>query len=745
MPDILTIEKEDFTLVVWTREVESKQNRLARALAKRTPVKELPAQDFSLVSELTEKVDLTKPLFFENTDYDFEFFFNDGVLVKNDEPVIAHHYAVIANAFHFKPRASSLSGTINFRNHIGKATLPLVYTSKQGKQEVTISFTVWPTKLDLEGDFQAIYHDFDPDFDEWRYALVAPTEQSFSRRHSEKNSFPLLWLAHFKSLWHQLQRHTKHILNAPHNRLLAFECDLIAERIRGRISPRLEERIARDFKSGVYDKRYRVTKKHLSVDTPENRFVKFALIRMLQRLELLDKQIKKVTSKKKDQEPQRLSKHFFETLGDWKTVLSKMLRAPLFMEVSEFSGMTKESLVLQQRAGYSGFYRTWQELKMYLDTFGQGASLSLKSMDELYEVWCFLKIRTLLLELGFELVEHKGANPEQKGLEWETKDGFGGAFMLHKPGIKIRLAHEKTFRNDTEDVIALLVNQRPDILLEASFESGEKLLWLFDAKYRLEPKSTELDRVPDDALNQMHRYRDALLHYSSEGLSRPVFGAFALYPGFFAQADTTLENFYKPYIDKIGIGAFPLLPSEDGSGEVWLKQFLADKFGTASQFKYATSKDLAERFYVEEAARIPTYGMKQIRFPNRTLFVTGAEDERKLGYYEAFHNGNARFFHMRTHASERANIEDELICSLKYLVIASRCNNESSERIATYKWRITSVIKKQRNMLTSEQTGSIHDFYSNEDYWLFEIQPETKLPSSIIKQPGHHFMELLVN
>lgn len=540
-----------------------------------------------------------------------------------------------------------------------------------------------------------------------------------------------------------MQRHTKHILNAPHNRLLAFESYLLAERIRGRISPRLEERISRDLKSGIYDKRYRVTKKQLSVDTPENRFVKFALSRMMQRLELLVKQIQK--SQKKDQESHKLSKHFFDTLHDWQNVLSTMLRAPLFKEVGEFSGMSRESLVLQQRSGYSGFYRNWQELKMYLDAFGQGVSLSLKSMDELYEVWCFLKIRTLLLELGFELKAHDKAHIKQNGLQWETKDGFGGAFMLYKPGIKIRLVHEKTFKKDTSEVISLLVNQRPDILLEASFESGEKLLWLFDAKYRLESNSTDFDRVPDDALNQMHRYRDALLHYSSDGLSRPVFGAFALYPGFFSQTDAKLENFYKPYIDKIGIGAFPLLPSEDGSGEEWLKQFLASKFGSSSQFKYATTNDLAERFYVEDAVRIPTYGMKQVRSPNRTLLVTGAEDLRQPGYYEAFQDGTARYFHMRTHASERQNIEDELIRSLKYLIIVSRCNNHSSERVASFKWSIKAVAKKSRNELTQVQTGALQSSTSTKDYWLFEIEADTKLTEKISRPSGHHFMELLVS
>ena len=132
------------------------------------------------------------------------------------------------------------------------------------------------------------------------------------------------------------------------------------------------------------------------------------------------------------------------------------------------------------------------------------------------------------------------------------------------------------------------MTQRPDVLLEVSFPDGRKCLWIFDAKYRLKTtsKSSDIDHVPDDAINQLHRYRDALIHLSDQDVerhkSRPVFGAFALYPGYFDQSH---EPF--PYVDaiqEIGIGAFPLLPSIDESdGNLWLKQFLNTQIGIPDQ------------------------------------------------------------------------------------------------------------------------------------------------------------------
>ncbi|AFT76666.1 hypothetical protein AMBLS11_00360 [Alteromonas macleodii str. 'Black Sea 11'] len=743
MPDIITVDNDklDFTLIVWTKDVSVKQEKLKAALTKRSQSAVLPAQDFSLHQEEGGE-QFEKPLFFENTDYEFEFIFKAPLLVENIKPEIAHHYAAFADAFHSKKRTNSLSGTINFRNHLGKATLPLRYHTADGLQEVSVSFTVWPTKMDLRSDFKAIFADFLPEYDEWRYALVAPTEHGFKRQHSQQKDFPLLWLAHFKSLWHELQKQARLIINAPHNRLLSYEKQFRAERIKGKIPARLEQKISGDFAAGEYARRYTVKKKKLSVDTPENRFIKFAISTMVNRLSQLETMTRKTKSTRENAD-YGLSEHFFSDLKLWKDTLIKLHRASLFAELSPFNGLKKESLVLQQRTGYSGFYRAWQELKMYLDAIGDGASASVKSMDELYEVWCFLKIKKLLQECGFEVTSHESATVRQDGLEWQTKDGFGGAFKLVKRGITVRLSHEVTYGKTKGEVRTLTVNQRPDIVLEAKFDSGETLIWLFDAKYRLESKSDDTDRVPDDAINQMHRYRDSLVYKSKNGYSRPVFGAFALYPGYFEQSDPDVKNVYQTAIDEIGIGAFALLPTTEDSGHYWLKKFLKTKFGDSSRFSYATDYDSVDRFYVEEPPRIPTYGMTQFRNVSRTLLVTGAEDFRTHGYYERFHDGTANFFHMRCEATQREHIEEQIIRSLKYLVIVSRSCNDKRPRIATRRWRVKAVSKAMRKDLTVEQTGKSNFLRSSESYWLFSIEDDGELSSPISKPDGHHLLEFL--
>jgi hypothetical protein len=710
MAEVLTIEHSDWTLSVWTKDITPNRRKLLSALKRRNPSAELPIQDFE---PRFNSVALGQPIFFENTQYDFDIEFNH-YLADGSVPCIAHPYARIADVFHYKASRKVLSGSINFGNDIGRALLPLIYETNAGKQQIDLRFTVWPTKLDYETDLNDLLGAFQrSDFSDWPFALISATEHGFARKRGQK-SFPLLWLAHFKSLWNSLAQHTKAILNAPHNRLISTQKMIKAERLTGKLSERLEARVAEDVQSLQFDRRYRTEKKTLSVNTPENRFVQFALRSMKQQLLAIYYQVSK-------QKNEKVSEHFYKGLSDWQQQISLYLAHPLFKEVSDFKGLSKESLVLQQRAGYAGFYRIWQELKLYLGVLGKESFVSLKSMDELYEVWCFLKVRDVLLDLGFQSVSQQPVHLKQSALEWQTQDGFGGAFHLEKSGIKIRLAHEKTFSNKATPMRSLLVSQRPDILLEATFENGEQLFWLFDAKYRLEPTESGMDRVPDDAINQMHRYRDALLyeHQETGQLSRAVFGAFALYPGFIEQTDNEMVSPYQEAIEKIGVGAFPLLPCKDC--DVWLRAFLADKFDDHQQLPYAQYADTPERFYVQESARIPTYGLEQTRQKNLCLYVTGANDKRIDGYYESFANGTARYFHMQQKATTRVDIENEIVQSVAFLEIASKDDNDCKQRIARYRWPVKSVTLVDRNQLTEEQTGKKANSETASLYWLFEL------------------------
>ncbi|MBR3583452.1 MAG: hypothetical protein IKO01_08450 [Kiritimatiellae bacterium] len=81
------------------------------------------------------------------------------------------------------------------------------------------------------------------------------------------------------------------------------------------------------------------------------------------------------------------------------------------------------------------------------------------------------------------------------------------------------------------------------------------------------------DASPAEPINDMHRYRDAILYRAQEGerrLSRQVVGAYVLYPG--RPAPQSYD--YAGLIREENIGAIPLLPG--GEGGAALKAFLGE-------------------------------------------------------------------------------------------------------------------------------------------------------------------------
>jgi hypothetical protein len=775
MPDILRINTSDWELFVWASDIRSKQVRFNKTLAARnakvdgnaeekaeakapqSSIRFKPAIDienssdehYCLLSHRTDNISLYHALFFENTPYEFEFVFTDAGQVTQAE--IRHPLQRINQGFHFSTRGGSavLRGTVNTQNDVGWLRLPLRYQTHKEQRECLLSIEVFPTKMDMRTDLNILFRQIERHHPTSLFSVATTTEQEL-QRNNQRSDFPLLWLAHFKALYDQLDHALKRIINAPHSRLLVDNKQLKLDKLKGKLSPRLAERAREALENQNFDRRFRVEQKKLSVDTPENRFVKHVLVNSRHKLARIESQYKKSEARDKNPDKassdQRLSDAFFDNLASYQSQLQGHLNQSLFKEIGEFKGLSKESLVLQQKNGYAAIYRIWQELKRYLDLLGQQSSISVKSMAELYEIWCFLEIDKILCALGFEHSSSTYSGPQQK----RTAEGFGDVFHYKRDDITIRLAHEPEFSPKTKPILSWENKHRPDILLEATYANGDTIIWLFDAKYRIDKNDSEQqsapDKVPIDALNQMHRYRDAIIYqYDSTLKERPVFGAFALYPGSFEQeAENSQDNPYHEAISAIGIGAFPLLPCADEggctSGNAWLYELLRDKFCSAAITHYGKHKP-HERHYVEDSARIPYRGMKQVRYDDLTLITSSAQDERREDYYQQFTDGSASAFHMRHHASERLNITDNAIREVKYIVIASA--ESKSERIAYHRWPVLNVCLKKRRELNADITGELVAVNTSDNYWLFTLGVSQMLRTELKGfTENHHYLKM---
>lgn len=798
MPELLRLKTDEFIFTIKAASIESRSKTLKQTLLARDsgvpnifvrvePEIKLsePPRGFVdgacsflyAVEKLKQctQVNLDCPLFFENTLYQVEWIF----LQRVQGARLNHRSKAVCDAFIFTPSEDGLNarltGTINTGNDVGWLRLPLTFELNGKTQTQHIAFEVLPTKMILHQDLSAMYQAIDKVYPLWRFSLAEKTEQD-ATTSQQRGHFPLMWLANFAALRKRFEQGLKVICAAPHSRLQPTVANIKAAKLKGRLPHKLAEQVKQDFANGQYDKRYAVEKKQLSVDTPENRFIKMAVSKSKRQLAEFEH---KLRQSNQAPERQRLSDSFLNELHSWQQPLQKVLGQSFLKEVGAYTGLSRESLVLQQKTGYSTVYRIWQELKFYLDVFGQQASISMKSVAEIYEVWCFLCLKQILEhDLGFELVENAAAELKQNDFfEYSFKeDGMRGAFRFKRAdGVMARLAHEPIF-NKAGKIRSYLVSQKPDIVLEvtlpksASSESGsseeKQFIWLFDAKYRIKTDKSRfddssediesIDYVPDDAINQMHRYRDALIRLSEPRLiespssslagqpakkSRPVFGAFALYPGFFDQDNQ--QNPYASAIDEVGIGAFALLPSQTEygySGHQWLLEFLQAQIGTAPNTQTGQGNEamypvagMAERLYVQEAARIPYYGMRQVLYSDLTMTVAlGGQRGRDTGYFDRFEQGTAQWYHL-PQSTFLQKFKLHIAEEIRYLALASTSDTQSSTKQIEKLWPIKRVVVLPRYAITEDQAGKKSG--SVDPYYLFELGKPLSLQTPVSNVP----------
>lgn len=775
MSELLRIQTPDFELSISCSDISKRKDTFDKTIAKRESLtlstqkplsvirfspplditkatfkeKSLEKKGVFTQSGLVAALELPEAIFFENIQYHFKWLFinfeasdeKDGKKLNVANAYLTHRSHAINESFEFsEPRYSMpahLIGTINTANDVGWMRLPLTYIKSTQTYKNNIAFEVLPTKMSLHDDLPAMYQAIDSVFPLWRFSLVEKTEQN-SAQTKQRHQFPLLWLANFSHLRHQLSHALKVISQAPHSRLQAQTSYIKATRIKGKIPTRLGEKIKEDLDSGLHEQRYQVTKKQLSVDTPENRFIKMVVSTTKKRLANFEHKLRQ--DNEKSGSP-RLSHAFLNELNQWQQPLQKMLKQGFMANVGNYNDHGRESLVLQQKVGYSSVYRIWQELKFYLDVFDNQSSISMKSVAEIYEVWCFLTLRNILIdELGFKEVATKKQELQlKKFFEYELKDGFAGAFKFERDdGVKARLAHEPRFRKTTKPIRTYSISQEPDILLEVTFPDDRQFIWLFDAKYRIsniktnnknqyigKPTEDELnlwlnkteeekkdstffieDGVPDDAINQMHRYRDALIrvnestHKNGVNKSRPVFGAFALYPGYFDQISKANPNPYSDTINEISIGAFALLPSltqnstDADNSCYWLLNFLRQNIGkrissdvsdlSTTQYK----RSMEENIYLQDAARIPYDGMRQILYQDLTL--TLAVDKSDSNYSNV-KDGTIALYTLSKN-SLFTRYDYHILKEVRYLSLAICSDMDSNCYDIEYVWPVKNIV-----------------------------------------------------
>ena len=529
----------------------------------------------------------------------------------------------------FTFRRGVLAGFINYGNDIGKSELNLVYQAGGENRRFTLGYEVLSTKLNYHEHWNKIIEDIEQEYRMLSLDYMRRTFHGFTP--NEHGDTPeLIWWNVFAGEREKFIKACRNIIERPRRRLRGYDTYQRADKIR-RVTPSMENELAEHRTNEAH--LYRIEEYTQSNDTQENRFLKYALAQIIGKYEILKGYIENNKNASED------LKHEMNACLD---TMRHLYRNPFFRTVGRFKGLNQESLVLQKATGYSQVYRTWNMLRRAYSLQDGMYKLQTKDIATLYEIWCFIEVSHIVREqLGItkEDVEHRNRMEMNGVFTWELGRGEHSRILFRKDGVELaELVYNPKHTERENDNISMehlvvpTVPQKPDIVLQLTkddMKKGMKMTYLFDAKYRLGGKEKGVDVPPDDAINQMHRYRDAIYYQSKESgdLKKEVIGGYILFPGDGEPLDVANAKFRRT-IDEVNIGAFPLRPKDERNRQL-LETFIKELIGMKSSETIANV--------------IPQKG-SIVHVPDRVLVGLVRQSSRK-GYYENFENSTAEIYY----------------------------------------------------------------------------------------------------
>ena len=328
------------------------------------------------------------------------------------------------------------------------------------------------------------------------------------------------------------------------------------------------------------------TKKVDTVDTPENRFVKFAFEVFLKFFE----DIRKAAEVNKYDLLSRESAFLHDKIETW-------IQHSMFKKISRPASLKLNSPILRRKEGYREILRVWLMFDLAAKLIWTGGEDVYKSGKKdiavLYEYWLFFKLLNLFREMFSvpskeleELIIKK-----DDGLNLTLKQGrqkvLCGIFAGQGRNLNVRFYYNRIFpgKSDYPGAGSWTTTMRPDYTLsiwpegvdEKAAELEELIVHIhFDAKYKIANfadllnAETNLDEEKEENRKGIYKNADILKMHAYKDAIRRSGGAYVLYPG---DIPSTKKGFHEIIP---GLGAFPIKPSKTEDGISELKYFVAE-------------------------------------------------------------------------------------------------------------------------------------------------------------------------
>jgi len=518
----------------------------------------------------TDPTETVGPRLYEQTNYTLY------ARSKGDEPVVLEtRDPVLLSGLSNSEGRRVMHGQINFGSQVGTSDFVLRVGS-QAEFEFTVE--VFPSKLDYANDYLQLL----AEVQDILTGLVLEYLRSAFRLGSSgrvKHSTQLEWLMLLRHVAAELDQAFAVITRSP-LWLLKREPELTrAERVRPSDTS-VRRAIAHGAGMGVQLQladRLRIrrhipsSKPRPSLDTPEHRWLAAQLTAIRRRLASL-----RVQEARRDQTIRSPS-----TIGELDGLLAlvaRLSRTEPISATTEAPTSGFASLALVKTPGYREAYRACLILSLGLRLEGGPVRLTVKDVSELYEYWCVLAILRLIAEeTGHPIPTSDILAIQQQGLRVLLQRGRQQRIRFDASSNRsVSLTYNPLFGGR-----AVLTPQQPDIIVDINDPNWPVVRLVVDAKYRLD-SSVAFVRAygspgpPEDAINVLHRYRDAILELEAgaQRPSRTVVQAVACFP--FREehvGDFAHSRLYEA-LQRLGVGALPFLPDQTDYVRHWLRSHL---------------------------------------------------------------------------------------------------------------------------------------------------------------------------
>ena len=494
------------------------------------------------------------------------------------------------------------TGIYSFKviNYLGKTDFEIL---SAGNIIHSIKLEIVPKKIDYEDDYVKLTEDIAEKCSALLLDYSSPTNLSFkdkietARTPLEKFIFIRTFCnnENIESFFHSIKNNPDSLL-VSEDELKPFGTSSVSRKFFS--NPFANSRNWIETENNSYLPEYiTATRKYDSLDTPANRFLKFAFNSFI---EVCNEVIKFLGDK---------NLTYKEGAKYIKENLELYLTDSFFDDVQDLTSMPVNNQVLQKREGYSQLFNAFNmlDLAKQLDWKGENVVYEgqARNVALLYEYWLVFKFMEILKEIGaeieFDLSDSKNIDKmftNENGLLISLKQNNTSYFsaLTKDKKFRIKFYYNRTFDqkkfNGTYYQGSYSRDFRPDYTLaifpsaykeEQAIKIGEVSFIHFDAKYRVTDITSlfgkeKLDsedfseQKKDETINtynrgdllKMHTYNDAI---------RKTIGSYVLYPG-----TSNKENDFKVYDELLpGVGAFAIRPGDKkNAGAETLKKFISD-------------------------------------------------------------------------------------------------------------------------------------------------------------------------